>query len=196
MRRLVRPLLVLLAIVFLFEAWLWSHLEPIVEWIVARIPFRAFKARLATAIEALPPAATLVVFIVPAMALFPFKLLGLWLLAHKQWLAAGLVLILAKLVGLAITAFVFEVTRPKLLRMAWFRWLYEHVLAWLAWAHRLVDPIKRRIRALLRMFGPKRAGRMLRLFWRIRHRMRASRGSAAVPLRTDAPHAAPTIQSP
>ena len=46
MRRLTRPLLILLAIVFLIEAWLWSHLEPIVAWIVARIPLRALKARL------------------------------------------------------------------------------------------------------------------------------------------------------
>jgi hypothetical protein len=196
MRRLARPLLVLLAIVFLFEAWLWSHLEPIVEWIVARIPFRAFKAWLAAAIESLSPPATLVVFIVPVVALFPFKVLGLWLLAHKHWIAASLILVLAKLVSLAVTAFVFEVTRPKLLRMAWFRWLYQHVLLWLAWAHRLVDPVKRRIRALLWMFGPKRAGRTLRLFWRIRRRMRASRGGAAVLLRTNAPRAAPTIQSP
>ena len=195
MRRLARPLLVLLAIVFLIEAWLWSHLEPVVEWIVARIPFRALKLRLAAAIETLPPTATLVVFLVPVVALFPFKLMGLWLLTHQQWFAAALVLILAKLVGLAITAFVFEATRPKLLRMAWFRWLYQHVLAWLAWAHRLVDPIKRRIKALLRVIGPKRAGRALRLFWRIRRRLRAPR--AAVPaLRTDAPRAAPTAQSP
>jgi hypothetical protein len=196
MRRLARPLLVLLAIVFLIEAWLWSHLEPVVEWIVARIPLRALKARLAAAIMSLPPAATLVVFVVPGAALFPFKILGLWLLAHQRWYAAALVLVLAKLVGLAITAFVFEATRPKLLQMAWFRWVYHQVLAWLAWAHRLVDPVKRRIKALLHMFGPKRAGRTLRLFWRIRRRMRAQRGAAAVPLRTDAPRAAPTVQSP
>lgn len=191
MRRLTRPLLILLAIVFLIEAWLWSHLEPIVEWIVARIPLRALKLKLAAAIEALPPAATLIVFIVPAVLLFPFKLLGLWLLAHKYWLSAGLVLVLAKLVGVGVTAFVFEATRPKLLRMAWFRWLYEQVLAWLAWAHRLVDPIKRRVKAVLHLFGPKRAGRTLRLLWRIRRRMRAG-----APLRTDAPRAAPTAQSP
>ena len=39
MRRLARPFLILLAIVFLFEAWLWRHLEPIVEWIVAHIRY-------------------------------------------------------------------------------------------------------------------------------------------------------------
>jgi hypothetical protein len=196
MRRLTRPLLILLAIVFLIEAWLWSHLEPIVEWIVARIPLRAFKAWLTAAIVSLPPAATLAVFIVPIVVLLPFKLVGLWLLAQGQWLSAGLVLLLAKIAGLGVTAFVFEVTRPKLLQMAWFRWLYEHMIAWLAWAHALVDPFKRRIRALYRLFGPRRAGRTLRLFWRIRRRMRAERHGESLPLRTDAPRAARTAQSP
>ena len=37
MRRLLRPLWVLLALVFLFEAWLWEHLRPIVAWIVDRV---------------------------------------------------------------------------------------------------------------------------------------------------------------
>ena len=43
MRRLLKPLWILLAVIFLIEAWLWDHLEPIVERIVAWIPFRAFK---------------------------------------------------------------------------------------------------------------------------------------------------------
>jgi hypothetical protein len=170
MRRLKHLLLVVLAIVFLVEAWLWRHLHPIVEAIVARIPLRRVKAWVADGIRRLPPAATLVVFVVPVALLFPFKLLGLWLLAHKHWFAATVVLVLAKLVGVAVTAFVFEVTRPKLLRMAWFRWLYEHVLVWLDWAHSLVDPIKQRIKRMVRLFGPGQASRTLRLLWRIRRR--------------------------
>ncbi len=196
MRRLTRPLLILLAIVFLIEAWLWSHLEPIVEWIVARIPLRRVKARIAQGIRKLPPFATLIVFIVPAALLFPFKLLGLWLLAHKYWVAASAVLALAKLVGLAVTAFVFEATKPKLLQMAWFRWLYEHVLAWLDWARDLVAPIRRRIKRWLRVFRPKRAGRALRLLWRIRRRMRAAARNAAVPLSADAAGAARAARAP
>jgi len=30
MRRLLQPFWVLLAVIFLIEAWLWDHLEPIV----------------------------------------------------------------------------------------------------------------------------------------------------------------------
>jgi hypothetical protein len=187
MRALTRPLLVLLAIVFLIEAWLWTHLEPVVGWVVARIPLRALKRRIAAAIDRLSPQAALIVFVVPVVLLFPLKLLTLWLIAHKQLMLAGVVFTIAKLAGLGITAFVFEATRPKLLQMAWFRWLYDHMLAAIAWAHRLVDPVKQQIRKALRVFAPRRAGRAARLFWRIRGRMHAP----AARLKTNAPNAAP-----
>ena len=173
MRRLLRPFLVLLALVFLFEAWLWSKLAPIVAWVVGCIPLKGFKIWLATSIERLPPAATLVVFIVPFILLLPLKVLEGWFFVHRNWLGAIATLIVAKLLGLGVTAFIFEVTRPKLLQLAWFRWLYEHVMVWLAWAHGLVDPVKRRLKIWFRLLSPQRAGRALRLFRRIRRRMYA-----------------------
>ena len=196
MRRITRPLLILLAIIFLIEAWLWRHLEPIVERIVAWLPLREVKARLAGMIRKLPPAATLVVFVVPIVTLFPLKVLGLWLLAHKYWIAASVVLVFAKLAGLAVTAFVFEVTRPKLLQLRWFRWLYEHVLAWLDWARHLVAPVRLRIRRLLRIVRAERTGRALRLLWRIRRRMRAVRKSSSLPLSADAAGGVRSAQTP
>ena len=173
MRKLLRPFIVLLALVFLFEAWLWDHLAPIVGWIVARIPLHALKMRLAAWIEHLPPPATLVVFVVPLLLLLPLKILGLWMLAHGYWLGAVGVLALAKVVSLGVTAFVFDLTRPKLLRMEWFRRFYQWVMRGIIWAHALVDPIKRRLKTWLRMFSPRRASRTLKLLRRIRHRMQA-----------------------
>ena len=173
MRRLTRPLLILLALVFLFEAWLWDHLKPIVAWLVSWIPWEKFKTRVAAAIEHLPPSATLLVFLVPVLLLLPVKFLGLWMLAHGSWLGAMATLGLAKVVSMGVTAFIFEVTRPKLLQLAWFRWLYEHMLVWLAWAHGLVDPIRNRMRRMLHIFAPQRAGRTFKLLRRIRRRMRA-----------------------
>ena len=177
MRRLLRPLLILLALVFLFEAWLWNRLAPVVAWIVARLPLRAIKAAVAGWIERLPPAATLVVFVVPILLLLPLKFLGLWMLAHGYWLGALAVLAFAKVVSLGVTAYIFDLTRPKLLQLAWFRRFYDRVMTWLAWAHELIDPVKRRLRSLFRMFGPKRAGRTLRLLARIRRRMQAARAA-------------------
>ena len=158
MRRLFRPLLILLALVFLFEAWLWSHLAPVVAWVVAHIPLRAMKARLRALIDRLPPAATLVVFIVPVLLLLPLKFLGLWMLAHGSWLGALGVLAFAKMLSVGVTAFIFDVTQPKLMQMPWFRWLYDRVMAGLAWAHGLIDPIKRRLRTLLSNVGAAACG--------------------------------------
>jgi hypothetical protein len=173
MRRITRPLLILLALIFLLEVWLWEHLSPIVAWVVARLPLKKLKEQIAGLIINLPPAATLVVFVIPFIVLLPLKFLEFWLLANREWLLAILVLILAKLLGLGVTAFIFDLTRPKLLQLAWFRWLYERVLAWLDWAHKLIDPIKQRIKMRLAIFAPHRAGRAVKLFWRIRRRMRA-----------------------
>src|ERR1700676_1663522 len=88
LRRLLQPFWVLLAVIFLIEAWLWDHLEPIVASFVALIPLRAFKQWLAERVDTLSPAMTLIVFIVPVIPLFPLKLVGLWLLAHEYWIPA------------------------------------------------------------------------------------------------------------
>ncbi len=37
MRRLLRPLWILLALIFLLEAWLWDRVEPIIARVVALI---------------------------------------------------------------------------------------------------------------------------------------------------------------
>jgi hypothetical protein len=175
MRRLLRPFLILLALVFLFEAWLWRHLAPIVGRVVALIPWAVFKADVAAAIERLPPYPTLLVFLIPVILLLPLKIVGFWMLAHGFWLGAMAVLSLAKVVSLGVTAFIFDLTRPKLLELPWFRWFYEHMIVWLAWAHELVEPTKQRIRRIFRMFAPNRAGRTFALLSRIRRRMQAAR---------------------
>src|ERR1700730_7295385 len=128
MRRLLQPIWVLLAVIFLIEAWLWDHLEPIVARVVALIPLRAFKAWLAERVDTLSPAMTLIVFLGPGIPLFPLKLAGLWLLAHEYWLAAVFTIVFAKFLGVGVTAFIFDVTRSKLLQMPWFERLYAFVM--------------------------------------------------------------------
>ncbi|HEV7634113.1 MAG TPA: hypothetical protein VGO54_01610 [Bradyrhizobium sp.] len=175
MRRLLQPLWILLAIVFLIEAWLWDHLEPIVAWFVALIPLRAFKQWLAERVDTLSPAMTLIVFIVPVIPLFPLKLVGLWLLAHEYWISAILTIIFAKFLGVGVAAFIFDVTRSKLLEMAWFETLYDFVISLRAKANALVDPIKLRIRRALRGDGEGWSSRTLRLIQRFRRSVHEAR---------------------
>src|SRR5947208_15046158 len=145
LRRLLQPFWILLAIIFLIEAWLWDHLEPIVAKLVAWIPLREFKQWLSDRVDALSPAMTLIVFAVPVIPLFPLKLFGLWLLAHESWLGAAFTILFAKFAGVGITAFIFDVTREKLLEMRWFEKLYDFIMALRDKAKALVEPIKQRI---------------------------------------------------
>jgi hypothetical protein len=175
LRRLLQPVWVLLAVIFLIEAWLWDHLEPIVAWFVAKIPLQAFKSWLAERVDTLSPAMTLIVFAVPVIPLFPLKLVGFWLLAHEYWFSAAFTILFAKLVGVGVTAFVFDVTRPKLLEMEWFERLYEFILTLRAKAAALVDPIKHRIREILRGDRDRWSSRMLRLIQRFRKSVHEAR---------------------
>jgi len=121
--------------------------------------------------------------------LLPLKFLGLWMLARGSWLGAMGTLAFAKVLGMGVTAFIFDVTRPKLLQLPWFSWLYAHVLTWLARAHALIDPIKyevrawwrrelrpvrRRVRRIVLLMRPARSGRLLERVTRIRRRMHAA----------------------
>jgi hypothetical protein len=175
LRRLLQPLWVLLAIIFLIEAWLWDHLEPIVARLVALIPLRAFKQWLAERVDTLSPAMTLIVFIVPVIPLFPLKLVGVWLLMHEHWLSAAFTILFAKLVGVGVTAFVFDVTRDKLLEMGWFEKVYDFVMALRAKCNALVDPLKARIVEMLSGDGEGWSVRTLRLIQRFRKSVHQAR---------------------
>jgi hypothetical protein len=175
LRRLFQPVWVLLAIIFLIEAWLWDHLEPIVARVVAAIPLARFKQWLTERVDALSPAMTLFIFIVPIIPLFPLKLIGLWLLTHEYWMTGVSTFLFAKLLGVGVTAFVFDVTRDKLLEMHWFERIYGLVLRVRAKAKELVDPIKRRIRELIAGDGEGWSSRTLRLIQRFRKSVHQAR---------------------
>ncbi|HET7851005.1 MAG TPA: hypothetical protein VFL51_18310 [Pseudolabrys sp.] len=170
-RRIVHFLWVTLALLFLLETWLWDHLKPLVAAVVDVVPWGKVKELLKRGIEALPPWAALVVFVIPLIVLLPLKFLEVYFLATRNWLGAMLVLVLAKLLGLGVTAFVFDATRDKLLQMAWFRRLYEWVMWAREWAHEKVEPVRERVRQFIWLLRPQRAGKFLRRLMRLRRRI-------------------------
>jgi hypothetical protein len=188
MKRLTRPFWIVLAVLFLFEAWLWDSLQPIVARIIGVIPWGRIKPACIRLVDRLSPQATLAVFVIPLIALLPLKFLEFWFLAHRQWVAAVLVLVAAKLIGLGVTAFIFEVTKDKLLQMAWFRRLYEFFVWARQWAHDKIAPITRQLREWSdetvkpimrqlrgwRLLRSQHAGRFFERVMRIRRRRRAA----------------------
>jgi hypothetical protein len=171
MHPLLKPLWIVLAVVFLIEAWLWDHLRPVVAAAMNVVPWQRLKADARGIIAGLRPEATLAIFLVPVIVLIPFKLLAVWLLMHGVWWGALGSLVGCKLVGLGVTAFVFDVCRDKLLEMVWFARLYGWVLAVRTWSHALVDPIVQRWRDFIRATRVSYSRRLVRLAARIRARM-------------------------
>ena len=172
MRRLLRPLWVLLALIFLLEAWMWDRVEPIIARVVGLIPLPRLKAWLADSVEHLSPGLTLIVFAVPFIVLFPLNLIAAWLLAHKYFVGATALIVLQKILGVGIVAFVFDVTRDKLLQMGWFRRLYQFVLDLRVRALAVVAPFKLAIQRWMKRFRRRASPSFIQ---RLRRRMQASR---------------------
>ncbi|HEX7789041.1 MAG TPA: hypothetical protein VF467_00745 [Afipia sp.] len=174
MRRLLRPLWVLLALIFLLEAWLWDRVEPIIARVVALIPLPRLKQWFAERVAHLSPGATLIVFAVPLIVLFPLNLVEAWLLAKKYFIGATALIVFQKVLGVGIIAFVFDVTRDKLLQMQWFRRLYEFVIGLRAKAAEIVAPFKITVRRWMTHLRWRASPGFVR---RLRRRMQASRSS-------------------
>ena len=145
----------LLALFILFEEWGW---EPLQRGLAAigRLPvLRGLEAL----VRRLPPHAALALFLLPTLLLLPVKLLALFLIAHGQRLLGLVVIVLAKVVGTAIVARLFTLTRPALLQLPWFATVYQR---WAGWKQGLLA----RVRASWAWRAGRTARHRLRQHWR------------------------------
>ena len=124
-RLIAAPFVLLAAVIILLEDWLWDDLARLAA-AIGRLPiFRQIEAL----IVKLPPYAALALFAVPSALLVPVKLIALYFIAHGHAMVGLLTVAAAKIAGTALVARLFTLTRPKLLRIAWFAWLYERFIA-------------------------------------------------------------------
>ena len=150
-----RALGVLLALVVLFEEWGWRPLAQM----LGQLRRLALVARLEDWIGTLPPYGALAVFAGPSVLLLPLKLIGLYLIAHGHKLSAIGLIAFAKIVGTAIVARLFLLTRPQLMRIDWFARVYNLIVPWkerlfaqirASWAWRYGRMLKAKVRQLVR----------------------------------------------
>lgn len=120
LRKLVlAPLVYVAALVLLFEEWCWDVGLRVARWLAARLPLQALDER----IRKLPPYAALVLFVLPAVLLFPVKIMALMAIAAGHVFTGVSVIVLAKIGGAAAVARLYLLTRPTLLSLPWFaRW--------------------------------------------------------------------------
>ena len=119
------------ALLILFEEWGWTPLARALGCL-ARWPA---VGRLERRVAGLEPRVALAVLFVPAVALLPIKIGALWLVGLGR-VAIGLtLLVMAKILGTAVVARLFQLTQPQLMRMGWFARVYGR---WFAWKTRAV----------------------------------------------------------
>ena len=135
LRLLLSPFRWLLALLILFEEWGW---EPLQRWL-ARVALWPGFRWLDAAIRRLPPYAALALLGAPALTLLPIKLLALWLIAQGHAISGLMVILAAKVVGTAVVAHLFGLTRPALMQLTWFAHRYTQ---WTHWKDRLLAQVR------------------------------------------------------
>lgn len=172
-RALTPPFILLAAFLLWFWEWLWEPLAQLMARI-GRLPL----LRLADAwIAGAPPYPALACFLIPGAALLPFKLIGLYFIAHGAPLLGIATFLGAKVVGTALLAHIFSLTKPQLLQIAWFARAYTALVAFRdrVFAALHLHPLYLRTRA--RLLAIRSRLRRLRrgLFYHLARRWRAVR---------------------
>ena len=127
-------LLSLLAIVVIFEEWLWDLLAAIGQWLSQLLHLEKFDLWLLNA----TPNTALLAFLIPLAIVTPFNILAVFLLSHGAIIEGILLEIAVKLIGTLLIARVFRLTKIALLTFGWVSSLYYSITRLLQWAHDLI----------------------------------------------------------
>lgn len=131
---LKRLALTILAVLVIFEEWLWDMLTAAGQWLSYALNLQRFDETLA---RATPPQALLALF-VPILIVTPINFMAVYLLINGAIVQGVTLEIVAKLLGTLLVARVFRLVRPALLTFSWLAKLYYAIIRLLQWAHALV----------------------------------------------------------
>lgn len=129
-----KTLLSLLAVVVIFEEWLWDILTLAGQWLADVLQLERFDEHLA---QAKPPQAVLYLLF-PLAIVTPINIIAIFLLTHGAIVEGLLLEVVAKLFGTLLIARVFKLVKPALLHLDWFASFYHAIMQLLNWAHELI----------------------------------------------------------
>ena len=159
-----RVVIFFLALVMLFETWIWGSMMAVMRRLVALIPWTALKQALVRLVDWLPIWAVVLFFGVP-FGLVELGSLGCVVLAATGHIVmGGVAYVLLKCVGLALTAAIFDLSRQKLLTLRWFAYLYDKLVVFHTYAHHLVEPYRAAALASLRQLRARMRAYLARRF--------------------------------
>ncbi|CAJ0817302.1 hypothetical protein LMG19087_03053 [Ralstonia wenshanensis] len=174
-----RSLIVAAALILLLEEWIWNVMQQATARLAALPWVQAAERKLAQ----LEPIEALCAFALPMLALLPFKLAAVYVLARGHLIAGALVLVVAKIVSTGLGVRIYSAVRPQLHTIAWYaRW----ESAFLAWKQRMIaalqaTPTWQALQVRIAVWRARRHGLMQQMWRRLiaavrllrRHRRRA-----------------------
>lgn len=128
-------LLSILALIVIFEEWLWDVLAVTGLWFSRVLHLEKFDTWLANA----TPNQALFSFLIPLIVVTPFNILAIFLLTHGAIIQGILLEIGVKLFGTLLIARVFRLVKAALLTFNWFAKIYHTISDVLRWAHAVIQ---------------------------------------------------------
>ena len=147
-RILQRALLLLLALAFLFETWIWDGVVALAARLSALINWAAIRAALRRVIDRLPIWVALMLFGVPFIVAEGGAFFCVLFAAMGHVVAGAIGYTVIKIVGFGLLAPIFDLTKPKLMTLPWFAVVYDKAVVFHHFALGLIAPYRAAARRL------------------------------------------------
>jgi len=126
--------LTIVAIVVIFEEWLWDLLTDIGQWIANKLELEKFDIWLLKA----SPKQALIAFFIPILIVTPINIFAIFLLTKGHLIEGVLLEIAAKLLGTLLISRIFKLVKPTLLKFIWLNSLNLKIGHLIEWAHNIM----------------------------------------------------------
>lgn len=123
------------ALFILFAEWGWEPLKKL-AFKLTRWPLWK---QLSLWVGRLPPYGALASFVIPFVIEKAVELLGLLAIVHKYPTEGIILIVLSKVIGTALIAWVYQLTEPQLLQIPWFSRLHAR---WIPWKNKVIAVVK------------------------------------------------------
>ncbi|MDE3176329.1 MAG: hypothetical protein KGM15_09540 [Pseudomonadota bacterium] len=157
-----------LAILFLFETWVWRKLVALAQAAARLLPWERVRDAARRAVNRMPAIFAVLLFGVP-LAVSEFgAFISVVMMATGRLFAGMALYVLMKVFGLLLVPVIFEITREKLLALPWFAYLYAKFETLHARVKQFVSPYREAARELATLtrralrdlvYGPRSAAR-------------------------------------
>ncbi len=138
-----RLLLVPVALVILFETWVWGVLVVVAQFVATILPWDRLRDAARRIIGRLPAFVAVLLFGLPLMVSEFGAFISVVLMATGHLFMGAALYVAMKIFGLCLVPLIFEITREKLMTLPWFAYLFAIFERVQAWARQLIAPYRK-----------------------------------------------------